>query len=365
MEDKPMKKIVALALTLLMVLSLASVSLAADIAGCEIGTEHLLPGESYKLIAGTSAAAVTPAVADGTITVDKADTYITLKGGAVAADVDTALGETGNDTYRVTASWTVGGAMVSGVKWVKDDKAFELVLNENYTISAEKKLEGTITFTSKKDKNKTIKIAVKGLTVSNHLLTVEGYKKQKDAEDDVINAVDNTLYQCDEDNPGYICFNDGRLLSCTLKMVKNEKAFMYNDEKMIDAIDEKFGDTDARIDCYNFGGSPKFTNDAAFKLQADYADQYKVYTWANGKLTKQDYKWDSINGVYTWSTKTPTTYVISDKELTAASETSKEETAKETTTTKNPDTGANDVVGVAAALAVVSLAAAAAVSLKK
>ena len=33
--------------------------------------------------------------------------------------------------------------------------------------------------------------------------------------------------------------------------------------------------------------------------------------------------------------------------------------------TKNPDTGANDVVGVAAALAVVSLVAAGAVSLKK
>jgi len=33
--------------------------------------------------------------------------------------------------------------------------------------------------------------------------------------------------------------------------------------------------------------------------------------------------------------------------------------------TKNPDTGANDVVGIAAALAVTSLVAAAAISIKK
>ena len=46
--------------------------------------------------------------------------------------------------------------------------------------------------------------------------------------------------------------------------------------------------------------------------------------------------------------------LVSDVEIVAAEE-----------DTKNPDTGANDVVGVAAALAVVSLVAAGAVSLKK
>ena len=60
------------------------------------------------------------------------------------------------------------------------------------------------------------------------------------------------------------------------------------------------------------------------------------------------------------SIKTPTTYVISDVELVAAAADSAADHE-----TKNPDTGANDVVGVAAALAVVSLLAAGAVSLKK
>ena len=137
---------------------------------------------------------------------------------------------------------------------------------------------------------------------------------------------------------------------------------------MIDAR-RKVGDSDATIDCYTFGGTPTFTNAAAFTLQADYADQYHVYTYASGKLTKVSYDWNSIDGVYEWSTKSPASYVISDTELTAADETSDSSSASTsittTTTTKNPDTGATDVVGVAAALAVISLVSAGAVALTK
>ena len=260
--------------------------------------------------------------------------------------------------------------MVEGVKWDKNKEfqydgdqkgAFVLKLNENYTISELKRLEGTVTFTSKIDKNATLKAKIK-LEVSNHKVIVDGYKKAADAEDDPIAASNNTLYKCSEDNPGYVAFNgDGYLLSCTLKMLKNEQAFMYNDESMIDDVEEKYGDTDARIDCYSFGGSPKFTNDAAFTLQADYADQYKVYTWDGKALHPQKFTWNSADGVYEWTTKAPTNYVIADKELLAGAETA--DTAKDAA--KNPDTGANDLVGVAAALAVVSLVAGAAVSLKK
>jgi len=388
-----MKKFLAIALTLLMVLSLGTVALAevttcAEVA-CELDNpEHLLPGESYGFdalgvvynnpavtITGVIIPApdITGIVADadgnGAVSPEEQTAYDTAVAAAEAATKKNALNGVIDDVntaatrknWKVSTDWNIGGAMVASVKW-DDDNGWQLNLNENYTITSLKKLQGTITFTNKADKNNTVEIAVDE-QVSNHLVTIDGYKKVADAEDNVYEAMDNTLYQCDEDNPGYTTFNDGRLLSCTLKMVKNEKAFMFNNEDMIDAVDEKYGDTDARIDCYTFGGSPKFTNDAAFKLQADYANQYFVYTW-DGKLHKQDYKWDSINGVYTWTTKTPTSYVISDKELTAADETAKTDTTTDAAT-KNPDTGANDVVGVAAALAVVSLVAGAAVSLKK
>jgi len=55
-----------------------------------------------------------------------------------------------------------------------------------------------------------------------------------------------------------------------------------------------------------------------------------------------------------WTAIAEGTIIVTDVEIVLADE-----------TTKNPDTGANDVVGVAAALAVVSLIAAGAVSLKK
>jgi len=387
-----MKKFLALLLTLLMVLSLGTVALAGhvyedEVTGgtCELDPargEHLQPGESY--VFGPDGSDIELTEVDGDVGNTTASDAVNVDGveDAIKSLIIPVsplhyLDDTPDDAvapdkaWKVSASWDIGGAMVEGVKWDKNKEfqydgdqkgAFVLKLNENYTISELKRLEGTVTFTSKIDKNATLKAKIK-LEVSNHKVIVDGYKKAADAEDDPIAASNNTLYKCSEDNPGYVAFNgDGYLLSCTLKMLKNEQAFMYNDESMIDDVEEKYGDTDARIDCYNFGGAPKFTNDAAFKLQADYADQYKIYTWDGTKLTpKKDYKWDSINGVYTWTTKTPTAYVISDKELIAGAETA--DTADKTT--KNPDTGANDVVGVAAALAVVSLAAAAAVSLRK
>jgi|GEM_PF-1548169 len=390
-----MKKTLALLLALLLALSLGTVALAVpslekdvleaglEIENCEIDRGdfmiHMLPGESYsipmRLMIGINPTDPTSStgIGDNDIALDAI--LIAKAPSDYLTDSEDNTEITPDKAWKVSADWDIGGAMVNAVKWDSDYEypeafnealnienagAFVVKLNENYTISAPKKLEGTITFTSKIDKKASITFPFVAI-VSNHLITVDGYKKAADAKDNVVEAQNNTLYQCDEDNPGYVAFNDGRLLSCVLKMVKNEKAFMYNDEAMLDAVEEKYGDTDARIDCYSFGGSPKFTNDAAFTLQADYADQYKVYTWDGTALHPQKYAWNSVDGVYEWTTKAPTNYVIADKELLAGAETA--DTAKDAA--KNPDTGANDLVGVAAALAVVSLVAGAAVSLKK
>lgn len=139
-------------------------------------------------------------------------------------------------------------------------------------------------------------------------------------------------------------------------MVAGEKAFMFADETAIEALEEKFPEAD--LECYNFGGAPVFNNAAVFTQQADYADQYYIYSYKNGKLAEVEAEWNNIEGVYEWETKAPTSYVISDVELVAAAE-------EESFEDKNPDTGANDVVGIAAALTVTSLVAAAAVSLRK
>ncbi|RPF43417.1 hypothetical protein EDD70_2382 [Hydrogenoanaerobacterium saccharovorans] len=94
-----------------------------------------------------------------------------------------------------------------------------------------------------------------------------------------------------------------------------------------------------------------------------------LYEIVNGKLTEIKATYDSNAEEFVISTNKLGNYVVSDTKLKSTTEkdesSSKDETSSttETTTTKpgtstgNPDTGANDVVGVAVALAVVSLAA--------
>ncbi len=166
----------------------------------------------------------------------------------------------------------------------------------------------------------------------------------------------NIIYQINEEEGGYVKFGGTTsLFQILANMNAEERLFMHlleDDKDIIDALTEN--NKDATLHTYTLEGNVAFRNDAEFTVQADYADQYVIYAYADGKLTKVDTEWDSIEGVYKWTAKEMTTYVISDVELVAADE-----------TTKNPDTGANDMMGIAAALAVVSMTAAAAVSLKK
>ena len=337
-----MKKIIALALALIMVLSMGVVALAEETGDeaegivvevetledcelCEDEVAHLLPGEKYYLGVG---------------------------------DALTEEGEYTAKNWTVDADWSVGGALVDGFYYDKDEADWYLQLNENFTITAAKRLEGEVTFEAKGVAKKYLKEAEEATevayafeaVVSNHVVEVIG---EEDADDVVYaDATDNTIYVCVEDEAGYVGFNTGKLLSVLCDLESEEKVFAYNDEELIEALAEKFPEAD--IECYNFGSVRTLQNEAELTLQADYADQYYVYTYNKGVLEAQDYTWNSVDGVYEWTTKTLGSFVISDVELVAAEE-----------ETKNPDTGANDVVGVAAALAVVSLVAAGAVSLKK
>ncbi len=104
-----------------------------------------------------------------------------------------------------------------------------------------------------------------------------------------------------------------------------------------------------------------FPTTMALELYAD-EDAY-VYAIKDGKVVSSGLKWDEDAYAWTGKIRSAASYVISDIELdTSAVVDGDGETDN---TTENPETGANDVVGVATALAVVSLVAAGAVSLKK
>ena len=106
---------------------------------------------------------------------------------------------------------------------------------------------------------------------------------------------------------------------------------------------------------------------ATIEIEAD-EDVY-IYTYdKNGKVTDAGFKFvvekdprtGAETGTWTLTTNTLGALLITDGPLTASAA-----GTTEGGTTTNPGTGANDVVGVAAALAVVALVSGAAISLKK
>ena len=144
---------------------------------------------------------------------------------------------------------------------------------------------------------------------------------------------------------------------------------MYSEVNADKDILKAYADTDAEITFLSFPGKPTFNATAAVRFYKD--EGTYIYENKDGKLsritaasagaagqTAGNVKWDDDEGCYILKTRTLGSYVFSDKPLKVSA-------ASDNAATTNPDTGANDVVGVATALAAVALVSAAAVSLKK
>ena len=132
-------------------------------------------------------------------------------------------------------------------------------------------------------------------------------------------------------------------------------------------VKEFFDDDD--VDCYDFIAKPKFAKSVEVVIDADADSTIYEYDKTTGDLTRIDAKRSSDG--WKFSTKILGTYIISEEEYdegNAKDEPTKEPVSEPTETPadkNNPGTGANDMVGAAAALAVVSLVAAGAVAFKK
>ncbi len=158
-----------------------------------------------------------------------------------------------------------------------------------------------------------------------------------------------------------------------VKMISEEEVVINLSQKYDIDIDEAYNEYDAELDFYNFKGSNdtfikegevfipsskdnKFiyevVDDELVAVEAEYVTDYKI---ANAGA--------KVKG-YTFETDTLGYYVVADEELVVA-EVEVEVEAPAETDKANPETGANDFVGAAVALAVVSVAAAGALALKK
>ena len=139
-----------------------------------------------------------------------------------------------------------------------------------------------------------------------------------------------------------------------VRVYEDDELYLYNDTDSDDDILKAYADTDADLTFLNFKGSPTFNATATVRFYKE-EDSF-VYGMKDGKLTNVNAKWDDDEGCFILKTRTLGGYVFSDKKLNVSASTAAD---------NNPDTGANDVVGIATALAAVALVSAAAVSLKK
>lgn len=253
-----------------------------------------------------------------------------------------------------------GAHMVEEVKIDRDGKVV-LSIKENFTMDEDKDIYGEVVL-AYKDKSANVDdvILPVHIFVNNIVEEIYGAKKPAGADDISGYMNENTLIVMDEDG-GYVMFEDG-VLTGTVKMNKNEKVQAYVeviDEDVEEKMDEVLGDFDGIVEYYNYAGTG-FKNEIAFTYEAEKEDPHFFYQWNGKTFVKLDVEFDEDEDVdaYVWTGDINNTIIVTDEELVAAE-------VEPDYATKNPDTGANDVVGVASALAVVSLVAAGAISLKK
>ena len=354
-----MKKVIALALAMAMALSMTSMALDFELetAGDNpaASSEEMLPGEDYHFEVGMDL---------GSLREEDGDVI-----------------EHYSDAFRITTDWDKGSALVSSVKFDNDCDHIVISLKENYTIEDAKDLVGTITLVAKDDiyqvrpngrlrllyeDNAKLNADFEG-TVCNMVEDIDGGDNRDDATP--VDVADNTIYNVT--TSGWFDFGgDGeRLSSVLVRLPEDKQVFAYWNEDPIEDVEDKYYDLDAEIEYVNFVAKPNLGRNAEIAIQGDYSDQYYLYEVVNGDLEPIDADWNEDDGLFEFTASKLTSYVISDKELVAEADEPADDTADEPatddTTTQNPDTGANDVVGVAVALAAVSLVAAGAVSLKK
>ena len=157
----------------------------------------------------------------------------------------------------------------------------------------------------------------------------------------------------------------------TVKMVSEEKVVLNLSMAYDKAIDKAYNEYDADLSFYNFKGTKDaFTKTGELFIPAD--DETFIYEIVDGELVEvdaeyvEDYEVDGFSEKDGWVIKTKELgyYVVADEELVVAEE--EVEAKPEVEADKaNPETGAADFVGAAVAMAVVYVAAAGALALKK
>ncbi len=216
------------------------------------------------------------------------------------------------------------------------------------------------------------------------------------SENRTSNKTNQLQVKADYENPngGYVDFNwiNNVTGPTVFEVAKNEDgtarfefnddaAFdvpMYSKEKILLNLSRDFDknialqyDERAELEFYNFMGThDSFTRNGVLSIYAD-KDHY-IYEVEDGALVELNSTYDEKEKALQIKTDTLGYYVVSDRELDVVAASKPQEVKPENDSSSkpsndkvNPNTGADDMLGTAVALAVVSVAAAGALALKK
>ena len=310
------------------------------------------------------------------------DSGATIGGTDLSLEIADMNAEVTSKNYTITGTkYTAGRDLVESISF--DDKNNQLVIKtkEDYTLKQKQDLKVKFTL---KGKGKGGVGDTRPVTINVDIAVNVGNFKLKaplSQDDDMVlwaKAIDATTNQpaggagfnsilndntvvkfedIDDDNKtsnyGTVviaCADEGDT-EVTFRGYKGDELFLFNNASANSALLKAYADTDAEISFLNFVANQTLNSTATIRFYKD--EDSHVYVMKDGKLTNE-VKWDDDEGCFVLKTRTLGSYVFSDKALSFT-----------TTSPSNPDTGANDVVGIATALAAVALVSAAAVSLKK
>ena len=370
MEETHMKKVLALVLAVMMLATVAfaevSNPLAPDGTNAAAG---ILPGKDIEINA------------DGILAAPGGSDYVFVDSNYKKED-GKALKSLNSTNYVITGiKYEDGKALVESVKFDDANDKVIVKLKQDYSMTKPKNLNMTFTLKGKKvGKIKPDNIEVRITKTVNYALNEEALVL--DGDDHVVvpdEFLETTIYKVKDsgsNNYGTLEFTTKDPdVDVEVRVYKGDKLYLYNTLKANTDLLKKYADEDADITFLNFPGEPSFNATATVRFYKE--EGTYIYTLKDGKLsavtapdanagsagqTAGKVKWDEDEGCYILKTRSlAKTYVFSDKALPV-------DAADDTTpggNVTNPDTGANDVVGIATALAAVALVSAAAVSLKK
>ena len=385
-----MKKVLALVLAVMMLSTMAFAETITDGTGSANSYGTLNPGDKIKMIRGTS----TGVGASDNSVIFVEDDY-GVEGQATYEDVTyRLLKELNSDNYRLSVRYNEGRDLIEDVYFddAEDQLVVELVQDfENAgskTFDIEIDLRGIGRYTLSKEeaawggKTEGDKISVPDveLTLKGTVGYDKAYLVMKDTDDDMDvptdlttdkkgtnpiagNLEDYVIEVIDDDDAGYVNMIQevGSDVEMNVRVYDGDEFYLGTSTKADTDVLRANADANAEMTFYKWEGNPTFNSTATVYFY-EAGEDYYVYEIDNGRLTEVG-EYDDDEGCWVLKARTLGAYVVSDTELVnAADEDGDTSTDAEV---ENPDTGANDVVGIAAALGVVALVSAAAVSLKK